>query len=275
MLNLTSNYITADGTRLHYYRTGGDKPAVVLVHGITDDGLCWMPVAEALADRYDVIMVDMRGHGLSEAPETGYSYGKMAAELAGLCQSLKLHKPVILGHSMGGTTTLILAGMYPDLPRAILLEDPPAFWRNDRPAAQFAESRNGLKTWVESNKRKTHADLQAELLTNNPGWQKVEWEPWINSKHRYSLAVTALIHPQDIEALDFPKLLKRITCPVIFISAEEKLGAASSKEDIGMLEESLPHMRHKPVAGAGHNIRRDQFERYMQIVEQALAEFFR
>ena len=58
----------ANGIRLHYYRTGdGTKPAVVLCHGFSDSGLCWTPVARQLEADYDVIMLDARGHGLSES----------------------------------------------------------------------------------------------------------------------------------------------------------------------------------------------------------------
>ena len=45
MLNLTSVDVVANGVKLNYYRTGGSKPLLVLVHGITDDGLCWTPRA--------------------------------------------------------------------------------------------------------------------------------------------------------------------------------------------------------------------------------------
>jgi pimeloyl-ACP methyl ester carboxylesterase len=61
--------IETGGLRLHYTRTGGAKPPVVLAHGFSDDGLCWTPVARALQAEYDVIMVDARGHGQSAAPE--------------------------------------------------------------------------------------------------------------------------------------------------------------------------------------------------------------
>jgi pimeloyl-ACP methyl ester carboxylesterase len=46
--------IEVNGLRLHYTRTGGAKPPVVLAHGVTDDGLCWTPVAEVLAPEYDL-----------------------------------------------------------------------------------------------------------------------------------------------------------------------------------------------------------------------------
>ena len=62
-----SGFVESNGIRLHYTRTGGDKPPLVLAHGVTDAGLCWTPLAEALAPEYDAIMVDARGHGRSDA----------------------------------------------------------------------------------------------------------------------------------------------------------------------------------------------------------------
>jgi pimeloyl-ACP methyl ester carboxylesterase len=74
--------VLTNGIRMHYYRTGGDKPQVVLAHGFSDSGLCWTPVARELEADYDVIMIDARGHGLSEAPTSGYSPKNMGADLA-------------------------------------------------------------------------------------------------------------------------------------------------------------------------------------------------
>ena len=67
-----SSDIQANGIRLHLTRTGGAKPPLVLAHGATSDGLRWTPTAQALAPLYDVIMVDARGHGMSETSEHGY-----------------------------------------------------------------------------------------------------------------------------------------------------------------------------------------------------------
>src|SRR5262245_60062606 len=70
----SSQDVTANGITIHYYRTGnGDKPALVLSHGASDSGLCWTRLTRALEADYDVIMPDARGHGLSDAPATGYA----------------------------------------------------------------------------------------------------------------------------------------------------------------------------------------------------------
>ena len=123
MSSWQSGDIEANGIRLHYTRTGGAKPPLVLAHGFSDDGLCRTPVADALASDYDVIMVDARGHGRSDAPEQGYGPIEHAADLHGVITGLGLQRPAVLGHSMGGATTLVLAGTYPEVPGAILVED--------------------------------------------------------------------------------------------------------------------------------------------------------
>lgn len=154
-------YIEANGLRLYYTRTGGDKPPVVLAHGFSDDGLCWTPVAEELAADYDVIMVDARGHGRSDGPEEGYGSAEQAADLVGVITALGLQRPAILGHSMGAATTLVLAGTYPTLPGAILLEDPPAWWLTD-PTAPATNRRARFGEWIVALKRKTRTEMIAD-----------------------------------------------------------------------------------------------------------------
>src|SRR5947209_20441227 len=113
MMEWETAEIGANGIRIHYYRTGGQKPPAVLAHGATDDGLCWTRLARVLESEYDVIMPDARGHGLSEAPETGYTSEDRAADIAGLIEALRLDKPAIGGHSMGGSTAFYVAANYP------------------------------------------------------------------------------------------------------------------------------------------------------------------
>src|SRR5688500_11005922 len=124
----SSGEVTANGLRQHYWRTGwaaAGKPVLVLAHGATDNGLCWTRLAKVLEGEWDVVIPDARGHGLSEAPEEDYSAGARAADLAKLIEALGLVRPVVGGHSMGGSTALRLAAEHPELVRAAVLEDPP------------------------------------------------------------------------------------------------------------------------------------------------------
>ncbi len=267
MFNPNFLHVVVNGIKIHYYRTGGNKPPLVLAHGITDDGMCWSPVAEVLAKDFDVIMVDARGHGKSDAPEDGYTLQNLGSELAGAMQALELDKPILLGHSMGAITTLVMAGLYPTLPRAILLEDPPPFWMNAAGASRDESFKIGFVAWINSIKRKTRGELLSECREQNPAWSEAEIEPWINSKHRVSPKVTALIDPPDMISIDLPNLFKRIACPTLFISAETKRGAASGEKDIAQLKTYIPHMKATHIAEAGHNIRREQFAKYLEGIQ--------
>ena len=88
---------SVNGIRLHYYRTGGDKPQIVLLHGFSENGLCWSRTARALEQNYDVIMVDARGHGLSAGPATGYSQELLTQDIVALIQELRLERPGLWG----------------------------------------------------------------------------------------------------------------------------------------------------------------------------------
>ncbi|MCB0140765.1 MAG: alpha/beta fold hydrolase, partial [Caldilineaceae bacterium] len=84
MQHWSADDIMVNGVKIHVHRTGGDKPPLVLCHGITDNGLCWTRAAGELEKQYDVIMVDARGHGLSDAPEGSYHADSHAADVVGL-----------------------------------------------------------------------------------------------------------------------------------------------------------------------------------------------
>jgi pimeloyl-ACP methyl ester carboxylesterase len=262
--------LEANGIRLHYTRTGGGGPPLVLAHGFSDDGLCWTPVARALEADYDVIMVDARGHGRSQAPERGYGHDDQASDLAGAIAALGLRRPVVLGHSMGAATALALAGTYPDVPGAILLEDPPMWWvaaPTGGPADREWQAR--MHDRITGLKSKTREELIAAQRAETPSWSEEELGPWADSKLRLSLNV---LQRRSAPSLDWPALARGVTCPALLIVADPARGAIVTGEGAAALQALIPQLQVARIAGAGHSIRRDQFERYMQVVRAFLAE---
>jgi len=262
-----SGNIVVNGLTLHYTRTGGAKPPAVLAHGFSDDGLCWTPVAEALETDYDVVMVDARGHGRSAAPEQGYGSVEHANDLAGVIKGLGLKHPAVLGHSMGAASTLVLAGMCPDLPRAILLEDPPTWWITTASGATPARLSSARLGIIEL-KRKTREEMIAQAHRQSPTWSEAELGPWADAKLRFSFNVLAAGEPA---ALDWPATVRRITCPSLLITADPALGALVTPESAAALQVLAPQTRIAHIAGAGHSIHREQFARYMDTVSAFLA----
>ena len=254
-----------NGVRLHFTRTGGNKPPVVLAHGFSDSGLCWTPVAQALEADYDLVMVDARGHGFSDAPETGYTLTEMASDLQGVITGLGLVRPAIIGHSMGGGTTLALAGLYPDVPGAIILEDAAALSAADFPRRQEGEE-NPFLARLARLRTKTRDELIAEMRASS-GWPEVELGPWADAKLQFNLRA-AQFHPTD--GITWAELMPHITCPALLITADLDRGAIVRPEMAAAMQQQMPRLQIANIPGAGHSIRREQFDRYIAVVRSFL-----
>jgi N-formylmaleamate deformylase len=263
-----SGDVTANGIRLHYYRTGGRKPPIVLLHGITDNGLCWTRLARVLEADYDLVMLDARGHGLSDAPESGYTPRDHAADVAGLIEALGLGRPVLIGHSMGAGTAAATAGEYPNRVGGVVLEDPPWFEKLPLPADPHA----ALEEWragIVASKSKTVDELVAQCREQSPAWDEVEWQPWAESKRQVSPNVVGYMdgHPRP-----WQEVARRIACPALLVTADNALGAIVTPGVARQAVELMAKGRVAHIPGAGHNIRREQFEAYVEVVRGFLRE---
>jgi pimeloyl-ACP methyl ester carboxylesterase len=132
---------------LSYGRTTGGAPAassVVLLHGWMCDRADMAAVAALIASDHDVVNVDLRGHGASPAPESGYSIAQLAQDVAVLCRSLRLPPALIVGHSLGGAVAVELACAFPDVVSGVVMIDSPWVLEPAEPAV--VESATRLRT---------------------------------------------------------------------------------------------------------------------------------
>ena len=188
--NWSDGYVMANGIRIHYWRTGGDKPPLVLAHGYSDDGLCWTNMAKELEADFDIIMTDARGHGLSDPPSASDPADAQAEDLAGLIQELKLDKPIVMGHSMGSSAVAWFAAKYPDVPRAVVLEDPGLVRRpNSAARSGSSEMRDKMRAQILQRNNMPLDQIVAECMEKTPQWGHSECEFWAPSKR--------LLHPNN------------------------------------------------------------------------------
>ncbi len=277
--------VSANGIQLHYYRTGGDKPSVLLAHGFSDNALCWTPIAQALEADYDVILYDARGHGQSSGPESGFADEQQADDLAGLITALGLDKPVVIGHSMGARTAAIAAGRHPQLIRAVILEDPPWFdsWSTQADIDAYLEELKNNQPSLEDNRFKswlTEVDtipveeLEAQCRADNTDWPEGEFEPWAVSKHQFNMQIFDVIDRDKKLSPLWPQTAAAITCPALLITAEVERGALVTPELAAEFTERVPTARSVHIADAGHSIRRNQYAAYVAIVREFLSEIY-
>lgn len=104
--------------KLHYkdYPAGesdAERLPIVMLHGFTIDHRMWIDDAEYFSQWYRVILPDFRGHGLSDATESGYSRAHRVEDMLRLLDQLEIEKTHLVGLSMGGTTAIGMALKYP------------------------------------------------------------------------------------------------------------------------------------------------------------------
>ncbi len=103
-----------NGLNIHYYQVG-EGPDLVLLHGLTGNLAVWhFTLVPRLRDEYRITTYDLRGHGRSDMPATGYSTDYLAADLLALMDHLEIEKAHLVGHSLGADIALHLAMLHPE-----------------------------------------------------------------------------------------------------------------------------------------------------------------
>ena len=102
----------------------GDGPRpVIAVHGITANAVCWQAVARALPEDWTLYAVDLRGRGHSAALPGPYGFDQHGADLRAAVHALGLHRPVLVGHSLGAYIALLAANAHPQAFGRLVLID--------------------------------------------------------------------------------------------------------------------------------------------------------
>lgn len=249
-------------TPVHYYRMGSpEKSAVILLHGFTDSGLCWLRFANDLATDYDVIMIDAVGHGKSGNLAHGFR-DRAVSDVLAVMDHLAIARPALIGHSMGAGTAAGVAAAVPERIRALVLEDPG--WR-DTPNPS---GNDAYAAWIRDFKALSPEKRIAEAAARQPNWAESELPPWIESKVQFDMA--GFEHSRT-PPHSWRELVSQITCPTLLVTADPARGAiitpAQTREILTLLSDGS----EVNIPNAGHNIRRDQYEPFREAVVAFLA----
>lgn len=269
--NWQEDYVTSNGIRLHYYRTGGSRLQLVLAHGYSDHALCWLRVARNLQIDYDVVLYDARGHGHSEAPEHGYFYDDRAADLAGLVQVLHLERPAVLGHSMGAQTVAAFAGYYPALLSCALLEDPP--WMEPEEAVRRGRVRDAA--WLE-RERQHISERNQQTLEAQIAFEQGMNADWTEEDIIEAACARLTMSPHNAETIADPPytwrdLAKRIACPTLLMIGDSGRGALVTPALAAEALPLLPPGSRVDTFVSGHSIHRVAFAEFIASTRSFLA----
>ena len=114
----------AHGNRIHCLEWSREGVPLVLVHGFGNEAHIWDDFAPLVAPHYRVIAIDQRGHGdSSHDPELRYDYDFLVADLEAVTSALGMERMVLVGHSLGGRTSMLFSGKHPQRMAGLVIVD--------------------------------------------------------------------------------------------------------------------------------------------------------
>jgi pimeloyl-ACP methyl ester carboxylesterase len=271
-----SDYAASDGAILAFHDTGGNRPAVILLHGFQAAGLMWLRTAQALESDYRVLMPDFRAHGFSHASLANFALARLAEDVANMIQALELARPSLVGHSLGAEIAGRVAAQHPSLVRSVVLVDPPmrAFYT---PRNTDSEPPPWMQQWLANMraiKTQPHAErLQTVLSLLPPGapiWPEADLVAYAQACAQLNLGVLQYASSMPYSVAT-PEVAGQIRARLLLLTGNPERGSGATPEGIASLMGGNQR-RHIAFADSGHFIPVDQFERFVEAVRQFLGQ---
>lgn len=216
------------GLQLALREREGGAPDLLCLHGLASNARWWDPVAARLAPAHRVVAVDLRGHGRSDRPETGYDFPEVVGDLVALWPELALRRPLVVGHSWGASVALWLAAERPDVLGVVCVDGGATdlalvfggSWQEAearmRPPDLVGIEPERLRQFVAGSglADEVGPDVALSILEGN--FEATEGgglRPRLDIRRHMAIA-------RSLYELDQPGLLSRVTCPVLFLMAD-------------------------------------------------------
>ncbi|HEY4684619.1 MAG TPA: alpha/beta hydrolase [Dehalococcoidia bacterium] len=220
--------------RIHY-EVEGDGPPIVLLHGyfVDYETLRDLGYVDALKDSYQVVLIDLRGHGMSDKPHDSedYAWEPMVADVRSVLDALRIVKADIFGYSGGAVIALALAVSSPDRVRSLMVGGAGAARPNPAAGAIADLLGQGMETFIRAAFEASGplpAEMRARLLQSD-----VE-------ALRACVLATTYVRSEDA--------LRRMTMPCLVFAGEDDTAFAGLHE----LAALIPNASFVSYPGLGH-----------------------
>ena len=244
-----------NGVSLAYVDMGErSAPAVVLIHGYTDNARDWVPMLPYLSKHYRLILVDIRGHGQSSKPECCYTRLDFAYDIKLLLDALGVAQADIVGHSLGSIIAQTFAEYWPERTAHVVLisstgGSPPSATKQ-APRFDFAAEIRKLKEPIEADSPFMIAWWDSPTPVD-PDFIRRQRKDAAGIPLRVWLAVLDQgLNGDDLYA-NLQSTLPRLKAPTLLIWGSKD---PIMEEDMRQsLRNALPHATVKIFDGLGHN----------------------
>ena len=182
------------------------------------------------------------------------------SDLLAVINQLELEGCVLIGHSMGAQTSAMAAGMAPDVVSRLVLEDP--HWRAAMPEGRGGKQYSEIISYFAEM---DEDEIRASCRMLHPGWHDHEVEPWARSKHEVAEGVVSALRPVNWE-----QTVDALQCPTLLITGDIDADALVTRPIAEAAVQRNPELREVRIGGAGHSVRRDKSEVFLEALRRFL-----
>ncbi len=262
-----------------HYQQAGEGPDLVMVHGLSGNLASWnLRIVPMLWDHFRVLTYDLRGHGYTDTPQTGYTLDDMVGDLIDLMDELELDRPSIVGHSYGADLALYFALNYPDRVETVIAIEAalPAMIH-----LRSVDDWEGWTYWSDVLKqvgfevppeRRTDADyLLRRSLEVPKRWGPLNGLPRNTKRYLKLLDETSIALDSMVVGSLTMDRIQEIQTPVVLLYSEESAFMGTCDE----LCARLPHVKKVllPRTDWGHFAPLEQPELVAEQIELAMSAF--
>lgn len=253
-------HLERGGCRIAFEESGSGTPPLVLVHGWCCNRTFVEPQRRHIAARHRVITLDLPGHGDSDKPQRTYSIPSFVADVAWACEQLRLHRPVIIGHSMGAAIALELAARADLIAAAVTLD--PAVAPSAAVQQAWAELISRLHTPDYREAARQAIERSYFIATDDQGRRAEIVEAMLTTPQHVMASAM-----EGIAAWDSIRAATSVRVPLLDISS------SVPRANVARFRELCPDLVYGQVVGAGHFVQLEVPEQVNAMIERFLTRY--
>jgi pimeloyl-ACP methyl ester carboxylesterase len=250
------------GTVIINYAEGPKTGApLVVLHGATGRWQGMQSILPALAERWHVYALDLRGHGKSGRVTRQYRLADYVEDAIAFIRGCVGEPAIVYGHSLGGLVAMNTAAQSRKDVRAIILEDPALVEYTHRPEEIFAHPyfRGAYETLQVAP---SIEEILRWLKTISP--PDTPTEAIMPRAETLSLLDSDMLVPilegKLVQKGTLADVVKRMACPVLLLQADPAIGAATEDQHVAVIREHMPQATVVQIKGASHGIHDSQLD---------------
>lgn len=248
------------GVTLNVVERPGEGTPVICLHGVWDWWRYWRPLVQAGPGSFSgrpLVMLDLRGHGDSSKPESGYTRADYAADVVAFVTEQGYERVTLVGHSLGSMTALLAAAQMPERVESLVLEDPPL---------PVSVGPNENFRGVYEMRKQRFEQIVDDFIV---------WRPWV-TREQAEESASCLVNTADgvfqamftgaSDGVPVPTPGVVIDAPALVIQAGNVEQRAFGESGEALLRPILPQLRIETIPETSHTVLRDAPDAYRSLL---------